>query len=44
MYGNSLMGGGMFWGMGLLWLLILVLVVLGIIALAKYISGGGRRG
>ncbi len=33
-------GGGMFLGMGVLWLLILVLVVLGIIALAKYIFRG----
>lgn len=31
------MGGGMMWGMGLVWLLILVLVVLGIAALVKYL-------
>ena len=31
------MSTGMFLGMGVLWLLILVLVVLGIIALVKYI-------
>ena len=43
MYGNGFMGGGMFWGMGLLWLLLLVLVGVGIIALAKYIFGGWRR-
>ncbi|MDE2583739.1 MAG: hypothetical protein KGL52_19045 [Rhodospirillales bacterium] len=44
MFGNGFMGGGMGWGMGLLGLLILVLVVFGIIALAKYIFGGGRYG
>ena len=43
MYGNGFMGGGMGWGMGLLWLLILVLVAFGILAIAKYIFGGGRR-
>jgi hypothetical protein len=30
-------------GMGLAWLLVLVLVVLGIAALAKYLFGGPRR-
>lgn len=45
MYGNGFMNGGMFWGMGLVWLLILALAVFGVIALAKYIFfGGGRRG
>lgn len=47
MFGSYMghMGIGMFLGMGLLWLLILVLVVLGIIALVKYIvRGDGRRG
>lgn len=29
--------GGMMWGMGLFWLLILALVVLGIAALIKYL-------
>lgn len=38
--GNSTMDGGMMWGMGLLSLLIIVLVVLGIVALAKYVFGG----
>ena len=33
---NDMMGVGM-WGMGFVWLLILVLVVLGIVALTKYI-------
>ncbi len=44
MFGNGFMGGGMGWGMGLLGLLVLALVVFGIIALAKYIFGGGRYG
>lgn len=34
--------GGMIWGMGLFWLLVLVLLVLGIAALVKYIFGGRR--
>lgn len=34
--------GGMMWGMGIFWILILVLVVLGIVALAKYISSKKR--
>lgn len=33
------MGGGMFWGMGLVGLLFLALIVLGILALAKYVFG-----
>jgi hypothetical protein len=32
-----LMDGGMMWAMGLLWLLLAVLFVLGIAALAKYV-------
>jgi len=39
---HDMMGGGMMWGMGLLWLLLLVLVVLRIAALAKYIFSGRR--
>jgi hypothetical protein len=34
--------GGMMWGMGLVWLLLLVLLVLGIAALVKYLFS--RRG
>ena len=34
--------GGMMWGMGLFWLLILVLVVLGVAALAKYVFSRKR--
>ena len=32
--------GGFMWGMGLFWLLLLVLAVLGVIALVKYLFGG----
>jgi len=40
---HDIMGGGaMMWGMGLLWLLLLVLLVLGIAALIKYLFGGSR--
>jgi uncharacterized membrane protein len=34
---NDMMGGGMMWGMGLLWLLVLALLVLAIAALFKYL-------
>lgn len=33
-------GSGMMWGAGPLWLLLLILLVLGILALAKYLFGG----
>ena len=33
----DMMGGGMMWGMGLVWLLVVILLVLGIVALAKYV-------
>ncbi|MEQ8441297.1 MAG: hypothetical protein RKK11_05025 [Alphaproteobacteria bacterium] len=36
------MGGTMMWGMGLVWLLVIVLLVLGIAALIKYLFGGKR--
>jgi len=29
--------GGMMWGMGLVWLLVILILVLGIAALAKYL-------
>ena len=35
--------GTMMGGMGLLWILVLVLIVLGIAALAKYLFGGPKR-
>ena len=34
---HDMMGGGMMWGMGLFWLLIIIVLVLAAIALAKYI-------
>lgn len=36
--------GGMMWGMGLIWLLLLALLGLGVAALVKYLffGGGGR--
>lgn len=35
---DGMMGGGaMMWGMGLLWLLVIVVVVLGLAALVKYL-------
>jgi hypothetical protein len=34
--------GVMGWGMGVLWLLVLILVVLGIAALAKYLMSGRK--
>jgi hypothetical protein len=38
-HGDGAMGTGMALGMGLWWILLLALVILGIIALAKYIFG-----
>jgi uncharacterized membrane protein len=41
---DGMMGGGMMWGMGLFWLLGLVLLVLAIAALVKYLFfNSGRR-
>ncbi len=37
------MTGGMMWGMGLLWLLVIVVLVLGATALVKYLLSG-RKG
>jgi hypothetical protein len=34
---NDIMSGGGMWGMGLIWILVLILVILGIAALIKYI-------
>ncbi len=34
---NGMMGGGMMWGIGLFWLLILVVLVLAAGALIKYL-------
>ena len=40
MHDDGMMNGGMWFGMGIWWILILVLVVLGIAALARYLFGG----
>lgn len=37
------MGGLAMWGMGFIWLLVVVLLVLGIAALVKYLFRGGGR-
>ena len=37
MFLETMHSGGMFWGMGLVWILILALLVLGIAALIKYL-------
>lgn len=37
MYSNGMSGGPMMWGMGLLWLLVLVFLVVGIAAFIKYL-------
>ena len=34
---NEAMGGGMMWGMGLWWILVVIVLILGIAALAKYV-------
>ena len=40
---NSMMGGGMMWGMGLLGLLVIIVLVLAAAALIKYLFGGSSR-
>ena len=40
---NEMMGGGMMWGMGLLWILAIVVLILAIAALVKYLFFS-RRG
>lgn len=37
MNSHYMLGGPMMWGMGLLWLLVLVFLVVGIAALIKYL-------
>ena len=39
---DQMMGGGMMWGMGLLWLLVVVVLVLGVAALIKYLFFGSK--
>jgi hypothetical protein len=40
---DGMMGGGMMWGMGLFWLLILIVLVLAAGALIKYLFFSGKR-
>jgi len=39
-----MMGGGMMWAMGLVWLLVILLLVLGTAALVKYLFFSKSRG
>lgn len=34
---NNIMDGGMMWGMGLTWLIVLVVLILAAVALVKYL-------
>lgn len=34
---HDMMSGGMMWGMGLLWLLVVIVLVLAVAALIKYL-------
>jgi hypothetical protein len=40
---DHMTSGGMMWGMGQIWVLALVLLVLGIAVLVKYLFFGERR-
>ena len=35
---------GMMWGMGLLWLLVVIVLILAAAALIKYLRAGGKEG
>ena len=39
---DQMMGGGMMWGMGLIWPLVVVVLVLGAAALVKYLFFSGK--
>jgi len=39
---DHMMGGGMMWSMGLVWLLVVVVLLLGAAALVKYLFFSGR--
>ncbi len=41
---DMMMGGGMMWVMGLVWVLVILLFVLGIAALVKYLFFSKSRG
>ena len=40
---NGMMSGAMMWGMGLVWILVIIVLVLGALALAKYLFFSNRR-
>ena len=40
---QDMMGGGMMWGMGFAWLLVVIVLILSVAALIKYLFSG-RRG
>ena len=40
---DHMTSGGMMWGMGLLWLLVIVVLILAIAALVKYLFFGGYK-
>ena len=40
---DQIMGGGMMWGMGFLWLFVLMVLVLAAAALVKYLFFGKGR-
>ena len=40
---DQMMSGGMMWGVGLVWLLVVIALVLGIAALVRYLFGGKDR-
>jgi hypothetical protein len=39
---DHMMDSGMMWGMGLVWLLVVIALVLAIAALVKYLFGGKK--
>jgi type IV secretory pathway VirB2 component (pilin) len=40
---DEMMGGAMIWGLGLLWILAVIVLVLGAAALIKYLFLSGRK-
>ena len=41
---DMMMNSGMMWGMGVVWLLVIIVLVLGIAALVKYLFFSKSRG
>jgi len=39
---DGMMSGPMMWGMGLVWILVVIVLVLGAAALAKYLFSGRK--